>query len=66
MTFQELLKDERKAGRLEGKVEKMRELVEKKVKKGLSISEIADMLEEDESVIEEIMKTLQEKIGKKS
>ena len=58
MTFQELLKDERKAGRLEGKVEKMRELVEKKVKKGLSISEIADMLEEDESVIEEIMKTL--------
>ena len=58
MTFQELLKDERKAGRLEGKVEKMRELVEKKVKKGLSISEIADMLEEDESVIEEITKQL--------
>ena len=58
MTFQELLKDERKAGRLEGKVEKMRELVEKKAKKGLSISEIADMLEEEESVIEEIMKMI--------
>ena len=32
--------------------------MKRKAKKGLSISEIADMLEEDESVIEEIIKQL--------
>lgn len=56
----ELLADERKEGREEGKVlgkdEKLRELVEKKVRKGYSCSEIADMLEEDEKTIEMIVK----------
>ena len=50
----ELIED----GKLEGREEKLRELVEKKAKKGLSISEIADMLEEDECVIEEIIKMI--------
>ena len=45
-------------GREEGKDEKLRELVEKKVKKGLSVSEIADMLEESEETIEKIVKSL--------
>lgn len=50
----ELIED----GRNEGKDEKLRELVEKKVKKGLSVSEIADMLEESEETIEKIVKSL--------
>lgn len=50
----ELLADERE----EGKGEKLREQVEKKVKKGLSIPEIADMLEESEGTIEKIVKSL--------
>lgn len=45
-------------GREEGKDEKLRELVEKKVKKGLSVTEIADMLEESEETIEKIVKSL--------
>ncbi len=45
-------------GREEGKDEKLRELVEKKVKKGLSVSEIADMLEESVETIEKIVKSL--------
>ena len=50
----ELLADER----AEGKDEKLREQVEKKVKKGFSVSEIADMLEENEKTIEKIVKSL--------
>lgn len=49
----ELIED----GRNEGREEKLKELVEKKVKKGFSISEIADMLEESEETIENILKT---------
>ena len=45
-------------GREEGKDEKLREQVEKKVKKGLSVTEIADMLEESEETIEKIVKSL--------
>ena len=60
---EDAFEDGRKAGREEG-IEKglllgvnkkLKELVEKKVKKGLSASEIADMLEEDLSVITAIM-----------
>lgn len=54
----ELIEDGRVEGREEGREEKLREQVEKKVKKGISVSEIADMLEEDESVIKEIIKQL--------
>lgn len=43
-------------GKTLGKNEKLREQVEKKVKKGLSIPEIADMLEESEETIEAIVK----------
>lgn len=50
----ELIED----GRNEGKDEKLRELVEKKVKKGLSLPEIAEMLEESEETIERIVKSL--------
>lgn len=52
----ELLADQREEGKTLGKDEKLRELVEKKVRKGFSISEIADMLEEDEKTIEKIVK----------
>ena len=54
MTFQELLKDEREAGRAEGRVE----LVKKKLAKGDSLEKIADDLMEDINVIEEIVKEL--------
>ncbi len=58
----ELLADERQEGRQEGKQlgkdEKLRELVEKKVKKGFSVPEIADMLEESEDKIEGIVKQI--------
>lgn len=50
----ELIED----GRNEGKDEKLRELVVKKVKKGLSVSEIADVLEEDEETIGKIIESL--------
>ncbi len=45
-------------GRQEGKDEKLREQVEKKVKKGLSVSVIADMLEESIETIEDIIQSL--------
>ena len=59
-------KDILNAGRVEGreegltlgKKEKLQELVAKKVQKGLSVSEIADMLEESEEVIQEIAASL--------
>ena len=51
----ELLADERE----EGKDEKLRELVGKKLNKGYSLPEIADMLEESEDIIEKIIKSLE-------
>ena len=50
----ELIED----GKQEGKDEKLKELVEKKVKKGFSVPEIADMLEESEEKIKEIVEQL--------
>ena len=59
---EDAFEDGRKEGREEGiglgENKKLRELVEKKVKKGLSISEIADMLEESLDKIEDIIKNL--------
>ena len=45
-------------GKQLGKDEKLRELVVKKVNKGLSVSEIADVLEEDEETIGKIIESL--------
>ena len=45
---------EEKGGKL-----KLKELVEKKVKKGCSVQEIADMLEEDVEVIAKIVKEIE-------
>ena len=59
---EDAFEDGRKEGREEGiglgENKKLRELVEKKVKKGLSISEIADMFEESLDKIEDIIKNL--------
>ena len=44
-----------------GENKKLRELVEKKVKKGLSVSQIAEMLEESVEKIEDIVKSIQNK-----
>ena len=49
-----MLKDEREAGRAEGRAE----LVKKKLAKGDSLEKIADDLMEDINVIEEIVKEL--------
>ena len=58
----ELIADGKQEGREEGKQlgkdEKLREQVEKKVMIGLSVTEIADMLEESEETIEKIGKSL--------
>lgn len=54
MTFQELLKDERKAGRREHLMTQ----VKRKLEKGLPVGDIADALEEDVKLIEEIIKEL--------
>ncbi len=72
MTFQELLDDERAWGREEGieigrkqghaqgleqgRTLQLRELVQKKLAKNKSIEQIAEELEEDASIIEEIMR----------
>ena len=48
-------------GLQQGLQQKITELVEKKLKKGLSVSEIADMLEESEETIREIVEKLQKK-----
>ncbi|MBQ8803819.1 MAG: Rpn family recombination-promoting nuclease/putative transposase [Tyzzerella sp.] len=60
MTFQELLNDEREEGLQEGRFLKLKEQVEKKLAKGCSIEDIADMLEEDIEVIKDIVAELQE------
>ena len=60
--LRELLEDKREEGREEGiglgENKKLRELVEKKIEKGHSIAEIADMLEAEEGLIEQIVKDL--------
>ena len=48
-------------GLLQGANEKLTELVEKKLKKGLSVAEIAEWLEEPEDVIRKIVEELQKK-----
>ena len=48
-------------GLQQGLQQKITELVEKKLKKGLSVTEIADMLEESEETIREIVEKLQKK-----
>ena len=55
---QEGREEGREEGKQLGKDEKLRELVVKKVKKGLSVSEIADVLEEDEEAIGKIIESL--------
>ena len=54
----ELIADGKQEGKQLGKDEKLTELVVKKVKKGLSVSEIADVLEEDEETIRKIIESL--------
>ena len=54
----DLIADGKQEGKQLGKDEKLREQVEKKMKKGLSVSEIADMLEENEKTIEKIVKSV--------
>ena len=53
----------RKEGIELGEYKKLREQVEKKLKKGLSASDIAEMLEENMDKVEEIMKSLQNEIS---
>ena len=53
--------DGKQAGLLAGKQTKLRELVEKKLAKGKSISEIAEALEESEDKIRELVKELETK-----
>ena len=48
-------------GLQQGLQQKLTELVEKKLKKGFSVTEIADMLEESEETIREIVEKLQKK-----
>ena len=48
-------------GLLQGASEKLTELVEKKLKKGMSVAEIAELLEEPENVIRKIVEELQNK-----
>ena len=47
-------------GRAEGERIKLKELVRKKLAKGKSVSEIADILEEEEKTIQEIIDELNE------
>ena len=54
----ELIEDGKQEGKQFGEDEKLTELVVKKVKKGLSVSEIADVLEEDEETIGKIIESL--------
>ena len=56
--LKELLEDKKEEGVVLGENTKLRQLVEKKMKKGCSASEIAKMLEEDVDVIKTIMSEL--------
>ncbi len=55
---EDAFEDGRKEGISLGEDKKLKELVEKKVKKGHTISEIADMLEEELEINKEIVKSL--------
>ncbi len=55
------IRQEREDAWEEGKQTKLRELVEKKLAKGKSISEIAEALEESEDKIRELVKELEMK-----
>ena len=48
-------------GRAEGQIEKLTNLVRKKLQKGKSLSVIAEECEEDESVIQEIIDSINER-----
>lgn len=64
MGLKEWLEDEyddgRAVGIIEGRKEALASLVKKKLEKGNTLDEIADILEEDVSVIAEIIKELKE------
>ena len=51
-------------GRTEGERMKLISQVQKKLRKGLSVAAIADMLEETEPLIEELIKLIEENPGK--
>lgn len=53
---QMLVNDGREEGRIEGEKSKLSNMIQKKLAKGNSISEIADILEETEEVIESLIK----------
>ena len=57
---EDAFEDGRKEGIVLGENKKLREQVEKKVKRGLSASEIADILEEKQEIIEGIVKSLEQ------
>ena len=57
--LKELLEDRREEGIGLGANKKLREQVEKKIKKGYSVVEMADMLEEDEETITSLVKEIQ-------
>lgn len=58
MTLQDLLDDEYEEGKVDGIKEKLVSLVDKKLKKGYTPEEIADILEEDICVITDIIKEI--------
>ena len=58
MTFEEYLKEEREEAREEGARNKVVELVKKKLAKGQSVEEIADVLEETAEAVQEIIDEL--------
>ena len=55
--WEEKILDQEKA-RKEGQMQKLKELVEKKVKKGYAAEEIAEMLEEDIETIQKLIEEL--------
>ena len=59
MTFQELLNDERAIGREEGKEELLMEQIKKKLKKNMSIEEIAGVLETEVDAVEKLIATVE-------
>lgn len=60
MTFQELLNDERAEGREEGSIIRLSDQVRKQLAKNKSIETIAEELEEDVSIIADIVAKLKE------
>ena len=53
------LEEAKEEGFQDGRKDHLRELVQKKLNKGLSLEEIADMLEEDVEVLQELAEELQ-------